>query len=201
MMLFEKEYDYTEDSFRASLAILEKTILRKKQIAGMTTFVVIGVLSFVGCAIERDILSGLLCLVIWLVIAFVTRGSFRKEYIGSNSLEARAKYHSLHRRLTVLEDKIDLYAAYQNEDEILTDEDRADADYMQYREECNEEMGHEFYRYGKSRCYESADGFLIYRDRDTNEFLLKSQLSPDEAEKLRAILQEKYGKRYLTVNQ
>ncbi len=196
MMEFQIEYEVTQASMDAALAIMEKTVFRRKKIASVISFGLFALFDILLSILDRNLWTMLLALV-FVVLCISTLGSFRKEFIDANSMEKGQRYWSARRKLTVYDTYVQIYAGYENPDEELTDEERADADYMQMREEMNEEMSRTDYAYAKCRCYESDQALMLYCSRDKNQTLLKSQLTDAELGTLRSLLQERLGKRYI----
>ncbi|MGN0606016.1 MAG: hypothetical protein ACI4JM_05800 [Oscillospiraceae bacterium] len=202
-MLFQKDFIYNDEALNAALEIMEKTVFKKKKIAGMTAFCMFPVMFFIIGLILSDtdrtewIISVIVSAVFFPLIAFFLMGSFRKEYISANSLSEGEKYFSPERTLTIYDDYINIYAKYSNSDVILTDEDRADEDFMEYFNESNEEMSNIKYPLSKCRCYENDKAFIIYISRDLNQPVLKSQLEQSDIEFIHNTLKEKLGKKYI----
>ncbi len=194
----QMNFEYTNDSLEAALAIMEQTVFRKKKTAvmlGTGAFCLLGVIISIWAKEWHTALIA----VLFLIVMLSTLSSFRKEYIEANAPDQGGKYWGNPRTLTLLEDEVQIYAPYENPEEILSDEDRADEDYMQLREEMNRDMGTFHYPHGKLRCYESDAAFLLYVSRDMNESILKAYLTEEEQEMLRSALQEKLQKNYIIV--
>lgn len=199
-LLFEKEYIYTKKALDEALLIMEKTVFKTKRMLGLIGFLVLfGGLGIV-CTLTGEI-WGLVGIPIALAFYFLTKNSFRKEYLESNSLEADGKYWSKNKKLSVYNNRIEIYAEYNNPDYVESKEDHNDPEYIELRDEFNKIMGTCAYLFSKkrTRVYENENAIVVYLGRDRNNPIEKSIFSQAELDILHSIFKEKLGKQYIVI--
>lgn len=201
-MLYSVNFIYDAQSFSEGLDIMKKTVLRAmRRRSTIALGVFAGVFFFISVLFEEYIVAAFWAAA-WVVCLAVTyiRKPDERLFIDANSPDGGDKYWSRERTLTIYDDRVDVFAEYDNPDELLSEKDMADADYMSYREEAREDMSHFVYKVKNTRCYESRTAFMLYRKLCETQVIAKACLSDGEVNELRARLSELYGERYITID-
>ena len=199
-LLLEKEYVYTEKALDEALSIMEKTVFKTKRMLGLIGFLALFGGLGIACVLTGEI-WGLAGIPIALAFYFLLKNSFRKEYLESNSIEADEKHWSRNKKLSVYDNRIEIYAEYINPYYIESEEDYNDPEYIELRDELNKMMGTCVYPFSKkrTRVYENENAIIVYSGRDQNNPIEKNVFSQSELEIFHSVVKEKLGKRYIVI--
>jgi|GEM_PF-1981913 len=197
-MIFQKKYTYTQEAADEALNILRRTELRRGRIlsvacSALLTAAVIA-MGVTGNRLRMFILAG----VIILLEAYVlwNRGD-EKSAAFALSPDEGEKCWSRERTFTLFEDSVHIHAPYRDPDEVISEEDRADEEYMKLHAEMAEEMSNLDYPLAKFGCIESQKALLLTCPLKNQRVpLLKEWFDEEELAQLTAHLQAVMGKRY-----
>lgn len=218
-MIFQKEFEYTDDAYDAALEITEKKIFRKLNmitIAVMAVFLIILIIVSLISKVYALLIIGL-ALILVAGISYVFRSADLKTFIESYSPEAWRKKFLRRYLVTMYDDRIDVVLynrdgayneqadgfpprseySYPEEDEFYIGEDGETAFVLDSRPK---EQKSEFvfdYDPLTCRCYESEEAFLIFRKIYDCMPILKDQLTDEDLWVLRSYFSERMGKKYI----
>lgn len=197
-MILQKEFTYTQKAADEALSILRRTELKRNRILSVVcTALMTGAVIALGVS-GNNIRMYILAAVVVLLEGYVlwNKGD-EKSAAFSLSPENGQKYWSARRTFTLFADRVNIYASYNDPDEVISESNRADKEYMKLHAEITEEMSSLDYPLDKFSCTESENALLLCRPwRNERVCLLKEWFDEDEQATLTGHLQSVMVKRY-----
>ena len=201
-MLFQKEFEYNNESYNETMDILHRTVLRKWKIsyaAGTLAFAAISLAVF----IREDNLRGGIVLALLLLaslVIYLFRNADEKAFAEACEPGYYGQFFSLNRKLSLFDEHLSVYAKYSNPNIHFSEEEKKDKQMMEYFRETDEMMSLQDYPLKKLHCYESRGAFLIYRRRNDIQTITKSQLDESDIRTLHEYFSERLGRRFIKID-
>ncbi len=197
-MIFQKEYTYTQQAADEALNILRRTEIKRNRIISIvSTALMTAAIIALGVS-GNNIRMYLLAVVVVLLEGYVlwNKGD-EKSAAFSLSPEDGQKCWSAQRTFTLYDDRVNIYAPYNDPDEVISESNRADEEYMKLHAEMIEEMSSLDYPLAKYSCAENDKALLLYRPWKSGSVpLLREWFDQSEWTQLTGHLQKVMGKRY-----
>lgn len=215
-MIFQKEFEYTDDAYDAALEITEKKIYRRINIITMIVMAIFTLILIIVSLASRQywlLIAGLL-FILFGGASYVFRSADLRSFIDSYSPEKWGRKFTRRYLLTLYDDRVNI-DIYKKDDAGLFGSGRGE-----YRSDTQDDFyigddGGEYvidnaprgqdgpslfsFEYDPlaCRCYESEAAFLIFRKTYDCMPFLKEQLTDDEIWTLRSYFSERMGKKFV----
>ncbi len=196
--MLKKEYTYSRKAADEAVAILRRTVLRRNRMISLVCALLMAAgvtaLGVSGGNVRMYILAAVVLLLEGYVLW--NRGE-EKSAAFALSPEGGQKYWSAERTLELEGGLLTVRAAYSDPDDIISESNRRDEEYMKLHRELEEEMSVMTYPLFRLSCAESDGALLIYHPWKGEYLpLLKEWFDGEELALLTARLQEVMGRRY-----
>ena len=217
-MIFQKEFEYTDDAYDAALEITEKKIYRRINIVTMIVMAVFTLILIIVSLASRQywlLIAGLL-FILFGGASYVFRSADLRSFIDTYSPERWAKKYTRRYLLTLYDDRINIdiykkddgngafysgrgeYRTYPDDEFYIGEDDREG--YV-IDENGSGQDGPSLFSFEYDplacRCYESDSAFLVFRKTYDCMPFHKEQMNEDEIWTLRSYFSERMGKKFV----